>query len=135
MKQINLIVFGEPASKANSRRLIPYRGRHISIKSEKALCYVRDFLRQVKWPKTPITEDITMTCHIFYGSRRPDLAEELIMDCLQKAGIIKNDRQIKSKHIHWHLDRENPRAVIRLIAWEEILPDWCCMAPVAGGVG
>ncbi len=57
--------------------------------------------------------DIKATIDIWYKSRRPDLDESLILDLLQGYAYI-NDRQIKEKHIYWHLDKENPRAVILL---------------------
>jgi Holliday junction resolvase RusA-like endonuclease len=55
-----------------------------------------------------------MWCRIFYASRRPDLDESLIMDALQAALVIGNDRQIKAKVVLWGLDRKNPRSEIKL---------------------
>ena len=55
-----------------------------------------------------------MTSTIYYASRRPDLDESLIMDGLQKAGILKNDRQIKEKHIYNRIDKVRPRAEIEI---------------------
>ena len=62
----------------------------------------------------PILDDVLMWCRIHYASRRPDLDESLIMDALQAALIIGNDRQIKAKVVLWALDRENPRSEIKL---------------------
>lgn len=118
---INLTVFGEPASKSNCRKIVwvrPKRCRRIRpmvIKSEKALQYEKDFLAQVVRPKKPLEGDLILHCTIFYRTNRPDLDESLVMDCLQKAGIIGNDRQIKEKHIyHGGIQKENPRVEIRL---------------------
>jgi Holliday junction resolvase RusA-like endonuclease len=109
---IELIVYGEPASKANSRRLVRKRfgnrSRMISIKSEKALAYEKAFASQCLRFDPLIEGDILLYCRIFYASRRPDLDESLIMDGLQGL-IIKNDRQIKGKIIVHGLDREKPR--------------------------
>jgi hypothetical protein len=37
----------------------------------------------------------------------------LILDLLQ-GSMYLNDRQVKEKHIYWHLDKENPRAIIEV---------------------
>ena len=78
-----ITVRGEPASKANSRRLVMMGGKPRFIKSKKALGYSSGFNTQV-------------------GCRK-----ELIED-----KVYKNDRQVKLKHIEWGLDKENPRAII-----------------------
>jgi Holliday junction resolvase RusA-like endonuclease len=49
----------------------------------------------------------------------PDLDESLILDLMQEH-VYLNDRQVKQKIIHWQLDKENPRAVIRVYEIEDI---------------
>ena len=105
---------GEPASKANSRRLVTFGGKPRVIKSKKALDYSREFAVQVKAPEQIIIDDISVTVHVWYKTRRPDLDPSLIFDLLQKAEVIKNDRQIKEIHAYHHLDKENPRAWITI---------------------
>ena len=105
---------GEPASKANSRRLVTFGGKPRVIKSKKALDYSREFAVQVKAPEQIIIDDISVTVHVWYKTRRPDLDPSLIFDLLQKAEVIKNDRQIKEIHAYHHLDKENPRAWIMI---------------------
>ena len=114
-------IIGQPYSKANHRGYKKAQSRFgreylQNVKSTQALGYQNDFLAQI-CPKlqSPIDYDIILFCDIFYKSRRPDLDESLIMDCLQKAGIIQNDRLIKEKHIYWNLDPKNPRAQISLV--------------------
>lgn len=105
------IIFGEPASKANSRRVVRIAGQSRLIKSSKALIYSERFRKQVR-PIDPLIEtDVRVTIIIFYASRRPDLDESLILDLLQGV-IYVNDRQVKEKHIYWGLDKDNPRAEI-----------------------
>ena len=110
-------IYGEPASKANSRKLVMIKGRMIPIKSQKALNYVKEFQKQI--PKvSPLTEEyVKVEMMIYYASRRPDLDESLILDCLQGL-VYKNDRQVKQKTIYWGLDKENPRAIIRLTPFD-----------------
>lgn len=100
-------IYGEPASKANSRR---WTGRRL-IKSKKALEYEKAFRAQAKPLETLLEGDLCATIRIWYASRRPDLDPSLILDLLQ--GIVyTNDRQVKEMHLYWGLDKENPRAEI-----------------------
>jgi Holliday junction resolvase RusA-like endonuclease len=113
-------VYGEPASKANSRRVVNIGGMSRLIKSAKALTYAEAFKAQAR-PITPLLEgDLRVTMIIHYASRRPDLDESLILDLLQGVAYI-NDRQVKEKHIYWGLDKDNPRTEIIVDALPEIL--------------
>ena len=109
-------ILGEPASKSNQRQIVRMRGKPRLIKSKKALAYARQFhLQAPRMPlRDPILDDVLMWCRIHYATRRPDLDESLIMDALQAALVIGNDRQIKAKVVLWALDRENPRSEIKL---------------------
>jgi len=113
-----IIIYGEPASKANSRQLVYSSGRPMFIKSKKARDYVKGFASQCTTLNPLITDDVCVEITIYYASRRPDLDESVILDCLQ-GFWIKNDRQVKKKIITWGLDRENPRADIVVTALEE----------------
>ena len=113
MQAIALNILGEPASKANSRRLVHFHGISRLIKSKKALSYSEVFKHQAhnQYKGGLILEDVAMSIRIYYASRRPDLDDSLILDLLQ--GIVyKNDRQVKERHVYWGLDKENPRAEI-----------------------
>lgn len=108
---VTLKIFGEPASKANSRRVVKIGGMSRMIKSAKALSYASSFKEQAKPLERLLEGDLCVTIHIWYASRRPDLDESLILDLLQGV-LYLNDRQVKAKHIYWHLDRINPRCEI-----------------------
>lgn len=108
------MVLGEPASKANSRKMVYVRGKPMFIKSKKALDYAAAFKQQVRGVKM-FTGDVKIFIRIWYASRRPDLDESLILDLLQGVAY-ENDRQVKEKHIYWGLDKENPRCEIRVEA-------------------
>ena len=112
MQALSLIIFGEPASKSNSRRMVRFGSMSRLIKSEKALSYSDAFKHQVKsLGYEPLHGDVSVTMTIYYASRRPDLDESLILDLLQGVTYL-NDRQVKEKHIYWGLDKENPRCEI-----------------------
>ena len=112
------IIFGEPASKANSRRVVRFGSMSRLIKSQKALDYSEMFKQQVRTITPLITQDVRITLHIFYASRRPDLDESLILDLLQGV-LYVNDRQVKEKHVYWGLDKDNPRTEILLETLEK----------------
>lgn len=113
MQPLSFKIFGEPASKANSRRIVRYGGMSRMIKSAKALNYVDVFKQQVSGSyHEPLIGDVSVTMTIWYASRRPDLDESLILDLLQDVAYL-NDRQVKEKHIFWGgVDKKNPRCEI-----------------------
>lgn len=110
-------IFGNPVSKSNSRiishryvnkKLVPF-----FVKSKSAQDYQKDFYYQVSI-RPNLQCDLILICKIYYQSRRNDLDESLIMDCLQYSRVIANDRQIKEKHIYGFVDKLNPRCEIEL---------------------
>ncbi|MBT5558706.1 MAG: RusA family crossover junction endodeoxyribonuclease [Proteobacteria bacterium] len=127
---ITFTALGEPASKANSRKMVTIRGRPALIKSQKARDYVKQFELQCPQLEVPTTEDVQVEMMIYYASRRPDLDESLILDCMQ-CRIYKNDRQVKQKFIYWGLDRENPRTIIRVRSCDvKDIPDYLVIGRV-----
>jgi Holliday junction resolvase RusA-like endonuclease len=114
MQVLSLNIYGEPASKANSRRVVRFGSMSRLIKSAKALSYAESFKQQMSDREhEPFTGDVSVEMTIYYASRRPDLDESLILDLLQGVAYL-NDRQVKEKHIYWGLDKENPRCEIKV---------------------
>ena len=126
---IEFVVLGEPASKANSRQLVHINGKPAFIKSKKARDYSDKFTLQCPQLDPVMEGDLIVSITIHYATRRPDLDESVILDCMQsivrrdkktkqvtvlRNNIYGNDRQVKEKHIKWALDRINPRAEIRV---------------------
>lgn len=120
-QHVTFTVLGEPASKANSRKIVTFGGRPAIIKSAKARSYADAFrLQCAAQVKTMIEGDVKVEAVIYYSSRRPDLDESVILDCMQ--GIVyQNDRQVKIKHIYWSLDKNNPRSIIKVSSIEEVV--------------
>jgi Holliday junction resolvase RusA-like endonuclease len=102
---------GEPASKANSRRIVMRGKKPASIKSAKALNYSDIFRAQLPPYPMPYIGDVKIEIDVWYASRRPDLDISLILDLLQGHAYV-NDRQVKEQHARWHLDPDRPRCVI-----------------------
>lgn len=136
---ITLTIYGEPASKSNSREIVSRRYRDEagqvrmrpqSIKSDKARDYERAALLQIPAPcRQRLTGPVRVTIRIFYASERPDLDESVVLDVMQdryrtlrvngrtvreliQAGIYRNDRQVRERHIYHAIDRAKPRAEI-----------------------
>jgi hypothetical protein len=135
--RIAFVIFGEPASKANSRVLSTIgpkdNRRTILRKGNKALGYERDALRQIPpAARQRLEGPVAVTLRIWYASERPDLDESIVLDVMQdrwkrcrpgesggvvdrlllQAGVYRNDRQVREKHVFWHLDRRNPRTEV-----------------------
>ena len=106
---------GEPASKANSRRIVMRGNKLASIKSAKALHYADAFRAQLPADPVPYLGNVKIEVDVWYASRRPDLDISLILDLLQGHAYV-NDRQVKEQHARWHLDTERPRCVILITA-------------------
>ena len=121
---IKLTILGEPASKANSRRLVKFGERLASIKSTKALNYEQSTLSQIpESAKLMLEGELRADIQIYYASNRPDLDESVLLDCLQakfkkgelvRKGVYINDRQVREKHIYHGIDKDNPRAEIEI---------------------
>lgn len=126
MKQIAFRILGSPQSKANSRQIVTIAGRPTPIKSKEALAYERDALHQIpSWARQRIEGPVRVTLTIFYSSERPDLDESIVLDVLQdrwkrvggervliQPGCIRNDRQVREKHVFHGVDAKNPRTEI-----------------------
>lgn len=114
-----MTILGEPASKSNMRKIaITGRGQHARprvIKSEKALGYAADLVKQVRrLPKSKqLRGKLRFTCRVWYASERPDLDVSLILDGLQ-GRIYANDRAVREMHLYHEIDKANPRAQVLL---------------------
>jgi len=116
---MTLVIIGEPASKANSRRLVTINNRAAFIKSKKAILYSKDFEKQCPVLDDLYEGDLAVAMKIYYQSRRPDLDESLILDLLE-GKMYKNDRSVKLRYTEWGLDRECPRTYIVLGALNKV---------------
>jgi Holliday junction resolvase RusA-like endonuclease len=113
VQRVCLTIAGEPASKANSRKLVMIQGRPAFIKSDKARAWLASADKQVKTMHPLMAGPLVFYCRIFYATERPDLDPSLIEDFLQ-GRIYQNDRQLREKHLYHGIDRANPRVEIVL---------------------
>ncbi len=112
---IAFTVLGQCASKSNSR---VHTGRGRSIKSPAAQAFCLAFGLQVprsaKRALGSRTKPLVGYVTVYYQSMRSDVDVELVWDCLQKAGVVANDRYIREKHIIGRIDKKNPRVEIQI---------------------
>lgn len=108
---ISFVVEGECASKANSRRIVRIGNRVASIKSKKAMGFSEEFILQCPVVDPLFEDDVHADITIFYGSRKPDLDESLVLDLMQ-GRIYRNDRQVRSRRTRWGLCKTRPRVEI-----------------------
>lgn len=127
---IRFVILGEACSKANSRRLVTFGERAAIVKSKKALGFEKDALRQIPpVARQRLEGPVCVTLRIWYASERPDLDESIVLDVLQdrwskaaglagtdrrlaQAGVYRNDRQVREKHVYHGIDRKNPRVEV-----------------------
>ncbi|SRR5579859_4600935 len=119
-QQHRFVILGEPASKANSRKLVLIGGKPRFIKSKKALDWLKQADKQVRRLPVLLSGPLVIYCRIFYASQRPDLDPSLIFDFLQER-VYENDRQLREQHLYHAIDRENPRTEIVIEAFEPCL--------------
>lgn len=136
MTSIAFVILGEPASKANSRKIVAFGKRPASIKSDKARNFEECALPQIpQVARMQITGRVRAVIRIFYASERPDLDESVVLDVLQdryktvkvgslkqrilvQRGVYRNDRQVREKHVYHGVDRKNPRVEVEITSLE-----------------
>lgn len=117
-----MLITGQLFSKSNSRMLIQKRGRTISVKSVKAQKAFSDMVLQLKaqWHgQKAIPEPAELCVWVYYPSRRQDLDISLLMDALQAAGVVKNDRHIFRIKATKIIDPDFPRMEVTVRPMQE----------------
>ena len=136
MTTVAFVIQGEPASKANSRKIVSFGKRPATIKSDKARNFEESALKQIPpAARLQMTGRVRAVLRIFYASERPDLDESVVLDVLQdrfktvkvggdkqrvmiQRGVYRNDRQVREKHVYHGIDRKNPRVEVEITALE-----------------
>lgn len=121
---IRLWIDGQPPRKSNQRRIVYNRGTPRSIKSQNALDWTKSALAQVpadaRQSLGSLDDPLHVEMDIWYKSRRPDLSGELVLDMLQKAGVIADDRYVYSLFLYKHFDKRQPGVDIRIQSMSEM---------------
>lgn len=70
--------------------------------------------------RSAFTGDVSVECQFFFRNERSDLDNRLkaLLDVLQVGelgfGLYRNDLQIVALHAYKHLDKDNPRVVVKV---------------------
>ena len=134
MSAVRLVIYGQAASKANSRKVVSIGGVSRLIKSPQALAFIESARRQIPPAlRLRLQGPLRMVLHLYYLTERPDLDEAIVLDALQdvyainrherdparrrvlvQAGVYCNDRQVRERHVYHHIDRSSPRVEVEV---------------------
>jgi len=118
MKIQEFMITGNTPSKSNCYKVIKL-GSKCSLGKQKHLkSYENSFkLQMLQYKYDLIETEFKFIIDVYYDSRRPDLdnALKVVLDCLQKAGAIKNDNKCLEIIARKHLDKENPRVKFSIL--------------------
>jgi Holliday junction resolvase RusA-like endonuclease len=114
MLPIHLTIHGQPPRKSNSRRIVTNRrtGKPMLIKSSGALNWTQAANLQIpaaaRQSVGSPSQPLAVTFWVRYQTRRPDLSVELILDLLEHAHVISNDRYVFEYHAYKEISPSNP---------------------------
>ena len=111
-------VTGTPVSKSNSYRIVTINGHASLTKTTAMKKYEESFLWQVGDIRdVNIGVPFEFYNDVYFPSKRSDLDGMLkgVMDCLQKAKVIKNDNNCCLIHARKFIDKENPRVEFKIV--------------------
>lgn len=118
MKIQEYTITGNCPSKSNCYKVIRL-GNRCSLGKQKHLKRYEDsfMVQMLNYKYELIETEFKFIIDVYYDSRRPDLDNSLkvVLDCLQKAGAIKNDNKAMEIVAKKHLDKENPRVKFTIL--------------------
>jgi Holliday junction resolvase RusA-like endonuclease len=110
---------GQPPRKSNSRMVVRNRGRLRVIKSPEARGWVRQSISMIG-PELRILglgsadKPLRILFEVYYETRRPDLSVELILDTLEEAGVISNDRHVYEYTARKFFSKDMPGVMVHV---------------------
>ena len=114
----NQVIIGQVPSKSNCYKIITLNG-HGSLAKSKALKeYEKSFYLQCNiYRNKNIKGLFELTINVYNSSQRPDLDNsfKIVLDCLQTAKAIENDRNCIKIVAQKFVDKLNPRVEFSLI--------------------
>lgn len=111
-------ITGTPVSKSNSYRIITINGHGSLTKTSAMKKYEETFLWQVgNIRDSEIDVPFEFYLDVYFPSKRSDLdgCFKCVLDCLQKAKVIKNDNNCCKIVARKFIDKENPRIEFRIV--------------------
>lgn len=99
-REVRIWIKGQAPRKSNNRVIYrnPRTGHSVLAKSVQARVWVQDALAQImgdmKQSLGSASRPLCATFYVFYKDKRPDLSVELVLDTLEQADVISNDRHV-----------------------------------------
>ena len=106
------VIYGNVPSKSNCYKVTTIGGKARMYKAKALKEYEKSFMYQIGLHKDlNISTRFKLFLRVFYPSARADLDNSLkiVLDCLQMAHTVTNDRNCTEIVAHREIDRENPR--------------------------
>jgi len=110
----------QPPRKSNSRQVVRNRrtGKPMVIKSAEARAWVKCSLsaipEEARLGLGSADRPLKMLFECFYESKRPDLSVELVLDVLERAGVISNDRHVYEYTAKKLFSRDMPGVLVHV---------------------
>jgi len=116
---------GQPPRKSNSRMVVrDRRGRTRVIKSPEARAWVAQALLAIvpedRRELGSAQEPLRIEFDCYYATRRPDLSIELVLDVLEHADVISDDRHVYQFTARKHFSKERPGVWVKIGYLSEI---------------
>jgi Holliday junction resolvase RusA-like endonuclease len=112
LPDIQFFILGQPPRKSNSRRIVYGGNVPRLIKSTEALQWVSDAIYQVPGDARQglgsAEKPVEVILHIYYKTKHPDLSGELVLDMLEEAGVLSNDRHVYHWEMWKHFSKDKP---------------------------
>lgn len=119
---------GQPPRKSNSRQMAKRKSKKTGrtylapIKSPEAQAWCEsaawDIPRGARLGLGSADAPLSIVFHVFYKTRKPDLSIELILDVLQKNGVISDDRHVYHYEAFKHFSKEYPGVFVQIYPYE-----------------
>ena len=112
MEELKGKILGNTPSKSNCYRVIRLGNRGSLAKTPALKKYEDSFYMQVGGIRGAMIEEyFEFEIDVYYPSNRSDLDNSLkvVLDCLQKSKVIKNDNKCTKIVARKFIDKENPR--------------------------
>ena len=117
------VIHGQIIAKANHYQAVPGKlGQKRIIKDEIIRAYERSFMEQCKvYRNRRISSRFRLFVRVWHSSERFGLDNSLktLLDCLQMAGVITDDKLCYQIEAEKHLDKYHPRIEFALLEVNE----------------
>ena len=117
------VIHGQIIAKANHYQAVPGKfGQKRIIKDEIIRAYERSFMEQCKvYRNRRISSRFRLFVRVWHSSERFGLDNSLktLLDCLQLAGVITDDKLCYQIEAEKHLDKYHPRIEFALLEVNE----------------